>query len=91
VSCEVQRYAKDGRKRIDPPCELGHSYQAMECPSCSERLTGQLSSTEWWTWYRRRYAKGPSKATAVPQEPVVPDDGRHQESGPENPVVGVQQ
>lgn len=48
---------KDGRRRLDPPCELGHTVQAMECPSCAERITGEKSSGEWWTWYGKRYRK----------------------------------
>ena len=45
---------KDGRAIIDPPCDFGHTSQAMECPSCSERLTGHPTPEEWWVWYRKR-------------------------------------
>ena len=45
----------DGRRVMEPPCELGHRAQAMECPACSERITGEPASAEWWTWYERRY------------------------------------
>jgi hypothetical protein len=47
----------DHRRRIEPPCELGHRRQVMECPSCSQRITGKAASAEWWAWYRRRYRK----------------------------------
>jgi hypothetical protein len=58
--------AKDGRRRVDPPCEFGHHHQAMECPSCAERLTDEMPSPEWWTWYRRRYQK--PATTPQPQD-----------------------
>lgn len=57
--------AKDGRLRIDPPCEFGHTFQAMECPSCAERTTGETSSKEWWKWYRRRYQKKASSSQST--------------------------
>ena len=56
--------AKDGRLRIDPPCEFGHHHQAMECPDCAHRVTGKESSPEWWKWYRRRYQKKKGAAHA---------------------------
>lgn len=54
---ELRSHSRDGRRRVDPPCGFGHSLQAMECPSCAERLTDEKPSPEWWTWYRRRYGK----------------------------------
>lgn len=46
-------------KVIDPPCEYGHKRQAMECPSCSERLTGVAASAEWVKWYEQRSGHRP--------------------------------
>lgn len=54
--------SRDGRLRVDPPCEFGHTFQAMECPSCAERLTDEKPSPDWWKWYRQRYAKKKSKS-----------------------------
>lgn len=54
---ERQSHSRDGRLRIAPPCEFGHSWQAMECPSCAERTSGETPSAEWRAWYRRRYGK----------------------------------
>jgi hypothetical protein len=51
------RHSKDGRRVIDPPCEFGHRLQAMECPSCPERLGRPPCPPEHWEWYRKRYAK----------------------------------
>jgi hypothetical protein len=53
----MTEHAKDGRLRIDPSCEFDHRWQAMECPSCAKRVTGEVPSPEWWSWYRRRYQK----------------------------------
>lgn len=47
-------FSKDGRRKLAEPCEFGHRYQAMECPSCSERITGTPASAEHWDWYRSR-------------------------------------
>jgi hypothetical protein len=51
-------------KVIDPPCDYGHTRQAMECPSCSEQVTGNPSSDEWRTWFERRYGKRASSSAA---------------------------
>ena len=48
---------KGGRKRVDPPCEFGHRLQAMECPSCAEKVSGENPTPEWWAWFSRRYGK----------------------------------
>lgn len=61
-------HAKDGRLRLEPPCELGHRLQAMECPSCAERVTGKPSPPEWWTWYRRRYNKAATQPVSEPRQ-----------------------
>lgn len=66
--------AKDGRLRIDPPCEFGHQYQAMECPSCAHRVTGEEASPEWWKWYRRRYQKK-KPASQHPESPAPVQEG----------------
>lgn len=31
----MAKRSRDGRLRIEPPCEFGHHWQAMECPSYS--------------------------------------------------------
>lgn len=51
------KHSKDGRLRLEKPCEFGHSLQSMECPSCAEILHGEKPSAGWWAWYRRRYGK----------------------------------
>lgn len=48
------------RTRLPSPCEFGHTTQAMECPSCSQRLHGETEANmnpEWWKWFRKRYGK----------------------------------
>lgn len=52
-----QFHSRDGRRKIDPPCEFRHKWQAMECPSCSERLGRGPCSAEHWEWYRKRRGK----------------------------------
>ena len=54
-------YSRYNRRRVDPACEFGHRWQAMECPSCTERLTGEKPPADWWAWYRRRYPKRKAK------------------------------
>lgn len=51
---DERRYGRDGRRVVDPPCEFGHKLQAMECPSCADRLGHGPSSQEHWDWYRKR-------------------------------------
>jgi hypothetical protein len=50
----MSEFARDGRRIINPPCEYGHTRQAMECPSCATRVTGEIPSEEWVRWWERR-------------------------------------
>lgn len=56
-------HSRDGRIMLDPPCAQGHKLQAMECPDCSERITGKPAGDDWRKWYQTRKRKKPRAGT----------------------------
>ncbi len=65
-------YRKDGRKIMDPPCANGHHSQAMECPECAERVTGDPSGDEWREWYAKRYRRAVREDRSGADSPSEP-------------------
>lgn len=61
---EQARHTKDGRRKWLEPCAYGHTIQAMECPSCAEKL-GYATGAEWVRWYERRYNRKPTKRRTI--------------------------